>query len=48
MSFIKRNIPIVTDALTPTTCLLGGEGGVLPHPDDFWAYCFFEVKNWIV
>ena len=23
MSFIKRNIPIVTDALTPRTCLLG-------------------------
>ena len=23
MSFIKRNIPIATDALTPTKCLLG-------------------------
>ena len=20
----------------------------VPHPGVFWAYCFFEVKDWIV
>ena len=20
----------------------------VPHPDVFWAYCFLEVKDWIV